>query len=97
MLKLRRISTYVCFVIQFAVFDSWQISMSSQHGLNKSISSTVLHCVSHEMINPYKENITAVTGKFNLCPTCHLVSFILVLTIRAALAVPVTLGPLRSI
>lgn len=69
MSKLREISTYMCFVIRIVVFDSWQISTSSQNGLNKAISSTVLHCVPHEMINPYKENTETITTKVH--PLCR--------------------------
>ena len=57
------------FMIRVVVFDSWQISTPSQNGLNKSISFTVLHGLSHEMTNPYKENKEIIT--INIHPLSH--------------------------
>ena len=62
-------STDIGFMIRIVVFDSWQISTSSQNGLNKSISSTVLHCVPHEMVNPCKENTETITTTVHAL--CH--------------------------
>lgn len=40
------------FTVGVWIFDSWQVSPSSQDGLHKPISSTAPHCVPQEFLNP---------------------------------------------